>query len=164
MFKEDKTLEEILYSNYQNMSDEELKEISVENGYTDIAEKVAKKLIDDANREYKKRLRREQENVQKEQRQREEIYEKEKRKAEYAKSFNEYYEYDVVTALNVDGRVNKQKMIDVLKDYSSKGWKLHTVYSNELGKEAIRILGFGVNTTVAEDVMVFERRIENFEI
>lgn len=164
MFKEDKTLEEILYSNYQNMSDEELKEISVENGYTDIAEKVAKKLIDDANREYKKRLRREQENVQKEQRQREEMYEKEKRKAEYAKSFNEYYEYDVVTALNVDGRVNKQKMIDVLKDYSSKGWKLHTVYSNELGKEAIRILGFGVNTTVAEDVMVFERRIENFEI
>ena len=73
-------------------------------------------------------------------------------------------EYDVVTALNVDGRVNKQKMIDVLKDYSSKGWKLHTVYSNELGKEAIRILGFGVNTTVVEDVMVFERRIENFEI
>lgn len=49
--------------------------------------------------------------------------------------------------------------MQILKDHSSNGWKLHTIYSNELGKNAIQILGLGINSTACEDVMIFERRI-----
>ncbi len=80
----------------------------------------------------------------------------------YAKSFNEFYEYDVVTILNANhGQVDKVKMKQVLAEYSKAGWKLHTMYSNELGKNAIALLGLGVNSTACEDVLVFERRVKS---
>jgi len=37
------------------------------------------------------------------------------------------------------------------------------INSNELGKNAIRILGFGINATACEDVMIFERRVQHLE-
>ena len=81
-------------------------------------------------------------------------------KQEFAHSFHEYYEYDVVTILNEDhGQIDREKMNEILNSYSSKGWKLHSIYSNELGKNALNILGFGTNSTACEDVLVFERRI-----
>ena len=80
----------------------------------------------------------------------------------YANSFKEFYEYDVVTILNENhGQVNKAKMKQILCEYARKGWKLHTLYSNELGKNAIAFLGLGVNSTACEDVLVFERRVEH---
>ena len=83
------------------------------------------------------------------------------KKQEYARSFNEYYEYDVVTIVNEDhGRIDKEKMLKILGTRSSQGWRLHSVYSNELGKDALRVLGFGVNSTACEDVLIFERRVE----
>jgi len=89
---------------------------------------------------------------------------KEIKHQQYAKSFNEFYEYDVVTILNENhGRVDKEKMKQVLYEYARNGWKLHTMYSNELGKNAIAILGLGVNATACEDVLIFERRIERLE-
>ncbi len=82
----------------------------------------------------------------------------------YAKSFNEFYEYDVVTIVNENhGRVDKEKMKKILAEYTKNGWKLHTIYSNELGKNAIAILGLGVNSTACEDVLIFERRIESLD-
>ena len=82
----------------------------------------------------------------------------------YAKSFNEFYEYDVVTIINKDhGIVDKDKMRKILMEYARNGWKLRTIYSNELGKNAIRILGFEANSTACEDVLIFERRIETLE-
>lgn len=82
----------------------------------------------------------------------------------YAKSFNEFYEYDVVTIINEDhGTVDKEKMMEILSEHAKNGWKLHTMYSNELGKNALMILGIGVNSTACEDVMIFERRIQNIE-
>lgn len=82
----------------------------------------------------------------------------------YAKSFNEFYEYDVVTILNENhGQIDKEKIKQVLSEYARNGWKLHTMYSNELGKNAIAILGLGVNATACEDVLIFERRIERLE-
>lgn len=81
---------------------------------------------------------------------------------QYAKSFKEFYEYDVVTILNENhGQINKEKMKQILSSYSKNGWKLHTMYSNELGKNAVAFLGLGVNATACEDVLIFERRIEN---
>ena len=52
-------------------------------------------------------------------------------------------------------------MTELINDHAKKGWKLHTVYSNELGKNALRILNIGVNTTACEDVLIFERRIKD---
>lgn len=79
----------------------------------------------------------------------------------YAHSFNEFYEYDVVTIINENhGTIDKQEMMRVLSEHAKKGWKLHTIYSNELGKNALRVLGLGVNSTACEDVLVFERRVQ----
>ena len=71
------------------------------------------------------------------------------------------YEYDVVTILNEDhGRIDTEKMRTVISQKSQQGWRLHTVYSNELGKNAISLLGLGVNTTACEDVLIFERLVK----
>lgn len=37
------------------------------------------------------------------------------------------------------------------------------MYLNELGKNAISLLGFDVNSTACEDVLIFERRVPNLE-
>ena len=85
----------------------------------------------------------------------------EQRHQNFAKSFHEFYEYDVVTIINENhGQVDKVKMLQVLSEYAQRGWKLHTMYSNELGKNAITLLGLNVNSTACEDVLIFERRIE----
>lgn len=82
----------------------------------------------------------------------------------YAKSFNEFFEYDVVTIINKDhGIVDKKKMMDILSEHARSGWKLHTIYSNELGKNALSIMGFGTNATACEDVLIFERRVQEVD-
>jgi hypothetical protein len=50
-------------------------------------------------------------------------------------------------------------IFDVLNKKAAEGWKLHTIYSNEIGKNVIAIAGAGTNRTISEDIMVFERRI-----
>lgn len=88
--------------------------------------------------------------------QREEI-----KKVDYALSFDELYEYDVETIINENhGRIDSKKMIALLNLRAKEGWKLHTIYSNELGKKALSVMGFGINATACEDVLVFERRIK----
>ena len=54
---------------------------------------------------------------------------KEQKKANYAHSVNGYYEYDVVLIENTAiGSVNVDKLRETLSEYSSKGWKLHSIY------------------------------------
>ena len=90
--------------------------------------------------------------------------EREEKRVIYAKSFNEFYEYDVVTIINQDhGIVDKNKMMKILSEHAKNGWRLHTMYSNELGKNAVSLLGFGVNATACEDVLIFERRVQDLE-
>ena len=85
----------------------------------------------------------------------------EHQKQEFAKAYGVFYEYDVVTVLNEGhGRIDIPKMKQILTEHAMAGWKLHTIYSNELGKNALSILGLGVNATACEDVLIFERRIE----
>lgn len=82
-------------------------------------------------------------------------------KQEYALSTSDLYEYKVVTVENErGGLVDKESMMDMLNSYAREGWKLHTVYSNELGKSAVSVLGFGVNATVCQDVFILERRVK----
>lgn len=85
----------------------------------------------------------------------------EEQRQEYGLKQIGHYEYDVETVLNVDhGRTDKDSLRDILNTRARAGWKLHTMYSNELGKDAIKVLGFGLNSTVCEDVLIFERQIE----
>ncbi len=88
---------------------------------------------------------------------------RETEKQEYANSFNDLYEYDVITIVNANhGQVDKTRMINIINEKARQGWRLHTVYSNELGKNAVALLGFGMNSTASEDVLIFERRIKEF--
>lgn len=80
----------------------------------------------------------------------------EEEKSSYAHSVDGYYEYDVVLIKNDwDGAVAAQKLQEILNKYAAQGWKLHSVYSNELGKNSL----LGINATVSQDVLIFERRL-----
>lgn len=82
-------------------------------------------------------------------------------KQEFAHSFNEFYEYDVVTTVNtIDGHTDAAKLKQIIQSHAKRGWRLHTMYSNELGKNVVHVLGMGTNSTACEDVMIFERRIK----
>ena len=77
-------------------------------------------------------------------------------KREYAHSVEGYYEYKVVTIKNdFDGTVAEQNLQNILNEYAAKGWKLHSIYSNELGKNSL----FGINATIGQDILIFERKI-----
>ena len=66
------------------------------------------------------------------------------------------YEYDIVTVDNkLTGNINKDKIKKIIKHYASHGWRLHTIYTNELGKNAIAPF----NATACEDVLVFEKKV-----
>ena len=83
-------------------------------------------------------------------------------KQSYALNTVGLYEYDIVTILNKEhGLVDKEQMNRILQDHASNGWRLHTIYSNELGKSAISLLGLGINSTACEDVLIFERKLKN---
>ena len=44
-----------------------------------------------------------------------------------------------------------------------QGWRLVTMYSNEIGKNAVALGGVGSNVTMCEDVLVFEKCIKSGE-
>lgn len=114
---------------------------------------------DQAMLQKKKMAAHEEEQRQKEQETQQRKQEEDQKQA-YANSLGEFYEYNVITAVNtVDGRTDAEKMKRIIEEQARKGWRLHTVYSNDLGKNAISLLGIGINSTASEDVMIFERRI-----
>lgn len=81
---------------------------------------------------------------------------------------NPYYEYDYVVVPNLsDGSTNKERIEEVINNHAMQGWRLITMYSNELGKNSMGVavggVGGGTNTTMCEDVMVFERCIKSGE-
>ena len=70
------------------------------------------------------------------------------------------YEYDIVTVVNTSkGLTDTDAIKKILTERSSKGWRLIAAYSNELGKNALSLYGFGVNATACQDVLYFERRL-----
>lgn len=85
---------------------------------------------------------------------------KEEKKVDYTKSLKDYvfYEYDVVPIQN-EGAVNVQLLKSILDSRAKSGWRLHTIYSNELGKNSHMEFNTRVNSTVTQDVLIFERRI-----
>lgn len=80
------------------------------------------------------------------------------KKKEYANSVGNLIEYDVETLMtSSDGFTNTEEMNEILKKRVANGWRLHSIYSNPLGVNAVRILGIGTNATISESVMIFER-------
>lgn len=78
---------------------------------------------------------------------------------------NPFYEYDYVVVNNLpDGSTDKVRIDEIISRHAMKGWRLVTMYSNELGKNSVggAIGGIGgvTNSTMCEDVMVFERCIK----
>ena len=70
------------------------------------------------------------------------------------------YEYVVdVIYDKADGAANQEAIERVLDSRSRDGWRLVTVSSNELGKNAMSVAGFGVNSTVDQTLLYFEREI-----
>lgn len=73
---------------------------------------------------------------------------------------NALYEYDVVVIPNkATGEINVETIRRVIQEHAVQSWRLITMYSNEIGKNAI----IGINATASEDILVFERCIKEAE-
>lgn len=80
-------------------------------------------------------------------------------------SKNPLFEYHVVAINDLsDGRIDDDNVQKALNEWSARGWKLHTIFTNEIGKSstATSIIGFGysINATIEQTVLVFERCIK----
>ena len=71
-----------------------------------------------------------------------------------------YYEYSVKSIIDEGGRTNIQKLTDLLNQMGLAGWKLATTHTNELGKNALMAIGLGINSTVDETILIFERFVK----
>lgn len=81
---------------------------------------------------------------------------------------NPFYEYDYVVVPNLsDGSTDKERIKEIIFSHAIQGWRLITMYSNELGKNSLGVaiagVGGGTNATMCEDIMVFERCIKKGE-
>ena len=80
---------------------------------------------------------------------------------ELVKRDSQKYEYAFETIVDkFGGGVNLEKIASITAEKAKSGWRLITVFTNELGKDALSIAGVGVNSTADETVLVFEREIE----
>lgn len=88
-----------------------------------------------------------------------------------SKNIDGYYEYKAISLQDIgglfksnSGRVNIEAMTQALNYLGLDGWHLVTVYSNELGKNALSggVGGalLGVNSTVDENILIFERFVK----
>ena len=69
-----------------------------------------------------------------------------------------FVDYQVETVNdNVSGSTNIAQLSAVLKRYSDLGWKLKSIFTNELGKNSVSVAGVGVNSTIDQTVLIFER-------
>ena len=80
-------------------------------------------------------------------------------------SKNPLFEYQVVVVNNLrTGEINEIQIQAELNTWSENGWKLHSVFNNELGKTsssiAVGFLGTTINATIDQTVLIFERCIK----
>lgn len=77
---------------------------------------------------------------------------------------NAMYEYTSVIINDKDtGEVDGQALQSALERYSEAGWRLHSIFSSEVGKSSTSVtvgfLGSAVNATIDQIVLIFERCI-----
>ena len=78
---------------------------------------------------------------------------------------NSLFEYQVITVDDLStGQADKGGIQNVLNEWSRKGWRLHSIFTNEIGKTstATSFGGFGssINATICQTILVFERCIK----
>lgn len=88
-----------------------------------------------------------------------------KRQLEQRKQLKEsgidgYYEYKVIPVMDKVGRTDIDQVSEILNQMGLDGWHLKSAMTNELGKNALMILGLGINSTADETVLIFERYIK----
>ena len=74
---------------------------------------------------------------------------------------NAFYEYrvEIVSDSEVLGKTSKIDLEDTIMSYALNGWKLHSVTTSEVGKNAV----LGINSTINNTILVFERCIKAAE-
>lgn len=71
------------------------------------------------------------------------------------------YEYAVEVIRDVGGATDVRLLSQVLERYGSRGYKVRSIFTNELGENSISYGGIGTNSTVDQVVVVFEKKIYN---
>lgn len=68
------------------------------------------------------------------------------------------YEYKVETVMDsaVLGKFDQDNTQRLINSYAINGWRLHTAFTNEVGKNA----ALGINATINQTVLIFERCIK----
>ena len=92
----------------------------------------------------------------------EQARQKVERQINHLKSLGEdgYYEYKVVSVIDKGGLVDIEKLTATLNDLGLDGWRLRCAYTNEMGKDALSIVGFGINATADQNVLILERFVK----
>lgn len=77
---------------------------------------------------------------------------------------NSLYQYKTVVLNDLPtGEIDSNALQMTLTQYAFDGWKLHSVFTNEIGKCATAIfvgfLGSSVNATIDQTILIFERCI-----
>lgn len=115
---------------------------------------------------YKRVITKDEQMVKKKQQMKElEKREEENRLKQAQLSKNPLFEYKVIVINDLSsGQVDNIKIQETLNEWSEKGWRLHSIYSSEIGKNStgISIAGFGsiTNATIDQTVLIFERCIK----
>ena len=77
------------------------------------------------------------------------------------KSNMQRYEYRIITVNdNIGGGTDISSIEKSIQTYAAEGWRVVTVFTNELGKNALSIGGVGINSTVDQSIIVFERPVK----
>ena len=77
----------------------------------------------------------------------------------------EVYEYMVISIVDtVTGACAVDAMQRKLNNLAMRGWRVKAVVSNELGKNALMLLGIGINGTIDQQIIILERNIKLSDI
>lgn len=147
-----------------------------ESGIKTVREYCENKKAEDENRivaqKEKEKAEIERLNAENEARLNREIHEREQMEIKHTAQMNVlktmghegYYEYKVISLEDNSGLFNKNsgridvgRMSEVLNELGMDGWHLVVAYSNELGKNAVAALGLGLNSSIDEHILIFER-------
>lgn len=69
------------------------------------------------------------------------------------------YEYEIEVIRDLDGGTNVKRLQTILKKYSEEGYRVISIFTNELGKNSMSVGSLGINSTADQVVVVFERPI-----
>lgn len=69
------------------------------------------------------------------------------------------YEYDIQRVIDVKGATNISELSDMITQHAKCGYRVKNIFVNELGKNAMALLGLGINETADEVIILFERPI-----